>query len=85
MSVISPPAGLHGSQVVCHPDILIWVVVHALYKRCRPFIAKQSHVVQYADNVQVLLSGKKHHLPLLVARGENALEILSVVMSSYYE
>ena len=33
-------------------------------------------VVQYADDVQLLLSGKKQHLPQLIMQMENALETL---------
>ena len=41
-----------------------------------PLFAPEAHVVQYADDTQILLSGKKHSLPQLVTTMEQVLDSL---------
>ena len=48
-----------------------------------PMFAPDAHVVQYADDTQVLISGKKDSLPQLIASMEQTLDSLDVWFHSH--
>ena len=45
--------------------------------------APDAHLVQYADDTQVLISGKKYSLPMLIASMEQTLDSLDVWLHSH--
>ena len=48
-----------------------------------PLFAPETHVVQYADDTKILLSGKKDSLPQLIATMEQAIESLDAWFHSH--
>ena len=48
-----------------------------------PLFAPGAHVVQYADDTQILLSGKKDSLPQLIATMEQVLDSLDAWFHSH--
>ena len=48
-----------------------------------PLFAPEAHVVQYADDTQILLSGKKDSLPQLIAAMEQVLHSLDIWFHSH--
>ena len=48
-----------------------------------PLFASGAHVVQYADDTQILLSGKKYSLPQLIATMEQVIESLDAWFHSH--
>ena len=48
-----------------------------------PLSAPGAHVVQYADDIQILLSGKKDSLPQLIATMEQVIESLDTWFHSH--